>query len=357
MMTDVLPRRVVGRSSSLTVATAVVAAISVCLADASMAETAAGHEREARLELVLAEASRGGRLRAEALVTSEAIRRVDFFLDGELVESDRRFPFCALIQPPSPRRSVLEAVALAADGTELARDRVPLDGEPDTPTTVSVAEVREIEGGGWLEVAAEIRHPETVGVERVDFYRDERYVASVATRPYRTRIPLAEGSFLRAVALTSDGGLAEGVRLLGRTEGGDTLSVGLVELYAMVTTRSGAPVEGLSVESFELLQAGSRRSIERFSEGDAVPLSLGLVLDSSGSMHDDMDRAKRSARNFLESVLDEHDEALLIDFDSRPRMLQTSTGDLDALVGRFEEIRSRGGSAIYDAILFAALQL
>lgn len=315
-------------------------------------------EPAAAIVLVATATPRPGRLRVEALVSSADIRRVDFLLDGELVARDRRFPFGAVVESGNQESAGhLEAVALDHQGMELARDTLLLRPE-DTAMAVSLSGIRQLGDGGWLEVAVDVTHPEGVAIERVDFYRDERYVASVSASPYRTRIASAEGGgFLRAVALTSNGRWAEGVHLLDQAGAGDTLSVGLVELYAMVTTRSGSPVVGLAPESFELLHEGRPRSIERFSEGDAVPLSLALVIDSSGSMYESMDRAKQSARRFLESALDEGDEALLVDFDIRPRLLQASTSDLQTLVSRFDQIRSRGGSAVYDAISFGSLQL
>jgi Ca-activated chloride channel family protein len=125
----------------------------------------------------------------------------------------------------------------------------------------------------------------------------------------------------------------------------------------MVTTRAGTPVTGLPKESFALRRDGRTLAIERFSEGDDVPLDLALVIDGSGSMLDDMERAKRSAADFLLATLDTGDQALLVDFDARPRLLHGATEDVAGLVDRFDDIRSGGGSSIYDAILFAALQL
>lgn len=357
IMSFVLFRRLAGRSSSAMAATA--AGLALCATGIAAEEsgTAGSGDPPARIELVAAGTTRAGRLRIEALVTTPAIRRVDFLLDGRLVDQDRRFPFGIVLEPPAaPPRGRLEAVALDGDGSELARDSLPLHSDPST-MEVAVSEIRELDGAGWLEIVAEVTHPEGVAIERVDFYRDERYVASVGASPYRTRIARSDGGFVRVVALTSTDALAETVHLLDHPGGSDTVSVSLVELYAMVTTRSGSPVAGLGPESFELLQGDRHRVIETFSEGDAAPLSLALVIDRSGSMYDNLDRAKRSARKFLESTLDEGDTALLVDFDSRPRLLQDSTDDLEALISRFDWIRSEGGSAIYDAILFAALQL
>ena len=314
--------------------------------------------RKPMIEVVSIGLNNRGRLRIATLVTSAEIRRVDFLLDGELVGSDHKFPFGTVIEaPPETGVNRVEAVAMDGSGQELARDELVLHPE-DSTLSVSVSNVRKLAEAGWLEIEAEVRHPPDNGVERVDFYRDDRYVASASNFPYQARFPSsAEDSYVRAVALTRTGALAEGVHLLNALGQTDSVSVRLVELYAMVTNRAGEPVIGLGRESFELLQGDEPRPIERFSEGDSVPLSLALVVDGSGSMHRSMERAKQSAEEFLHNVLDEGDEALLVDFDIRPRLLQGHTEDIETLISRFDEIRARGGSAVYDAILFGSLQL
>lgn len=363
----VFPRRVTRRVSPATVGL-VVAIGSAAFAASSPA--AGSGKRLAKapassdtlpppvIEVVPAFVKGGERLRIEALVSSDRIRRVDFLVDGELAGRDRRFPFSTVVETPSthgPNRIV--GLAFDRQGVEIARDVLLLD-RVDASLSVSLSEVRELAGGAWLEVGAEVHHSPAHGIERVDFYRDERYVASVSAFPYRARIPgPRDSSFVRAVAVARDGRLAEAVRVLDASGEADSMSVSLVEVYAMVSTPRGAPVTGLAAESFELRQDGRRLPIERFSEGDSIPLSLALVIDGSGSMYESLDRAKQSAREFLSSTLDQGDRALLIDFASRPRVLQDHTDDIEALVSKFDRISSRGGSAVYDAILFGTLRL
>jgi Ca-activated chloride channel family protein len=311
---------------------------------------------EPQIEIVPPVPKGQSRLRFDTLVTSSSIRRVDFLLDDRIVGSDRRFPFgVTLTREALQDAGRLEVQAYGTDETELAWDRIYL--ESDQPTfAVSVSEVRSVGDSGWVEIAAEVDHSTDDSIERVDFYRDQRYVASVGDAPYRTRIPKAETTgYLRAVAHLERGGYAESVHVVGSEA--NELSVTLVEVYAMVSDRSGSPMSGLAADRFELLHNGRAQPIERFVEGDEVPLSLGIVLDSSGSMNASMARAKESARSFLKSALDDGDRALLIDFDSRPRLLHPLTDEIDSLVSRFDDIQSRGSSAVYDAILFGLLQL
>lgn len=330
--------------------------------DGSTADPAPVEAREAEvvptlLEILPPSPSDSGRhLRIETLITSPEIRRVEFRLDGRVVDEDRRFPFVGGLDAERCRAARrLEAIGFDRDGIELARDAVLLESTNDE-FAISFDDVRPLEGRDWLEVTAVVRSPAGAVVERVDFYRGSHYSASVAIHPFRIRLPGSdETPFLRAVAHLADGRIVESVHLLAG--GTDTLSVSLIEIYTMVSDRAGRPVTGLEPSMFELHHDGVPRAIERFSEGDEVPLSLALVIDSSGSMLESMERAKRAAHGFLTQVLDPGDEVLLVDFDHHPRLLEAATDEVDRLIDRFEEIESDGASAVYDGIAFALLQL
>lgn len=326
-----------------------------------MASTGTLHAAERDIPMIEIVPPRGvasDSLRVQTLVTSERIDRVDFVLDGRLHSSDHSFPFGTRIDARTLFGSEqLEAIAFDELGAEVTRDRLPL-GDLPSSLRISISDVRELRGSGWWEVSAEVAHPSSSTIDRVDFYRDEHFAASTRREPFRARIPRGgDSTYLRAVAHLRDGGFAEGVRIL---EGGaieDVLAVNLVELYAMVSDRRGRPVTRLAASDFSLHDGTRFRTPDRFAIGDDVPLSVALVLDSSGSMFSSMGRTKQAARLFLEQALDEHDEALLVDFATRPRLLQRRTNDVETLVERFDAISSRGGSAVYDAILFGLLQL
>ncbi len=296
--------------------------------------------------------------RIRTLVTSRLVRRVDFLLDGALIASDRRFPFSTEIKAPYAKGALsLQAIAFDAEGVEIARDELLFDIQP-VDLTVAISSIRPLEGTDWLEVSAEVRHPPSTSISRVDFYRGNRFAASTTRRPFRVVIRRDdESTYLRAVAHLSEGGWAEGVRMLTHEGVADELAVNLVQIYAMVSDRGGTPVTGLEATDFEILLGTELQPLERFSVGDEVPLSLALVIDGSDSMFDVLDEAKKAARLFLEQALDRGDEALMIDFDLRPRLLQQRTSDVDELIKRFSDIQSHGGSAVYDAIIFGLLQL
>jgi Ca-activated chloride channel family protein len=307
------------------------------------------------IEIVSTPLGANGR-RIRTLVTSRRVRQVDFLLDGARFASDQRFPFNAEIKDIEDA-SRLQALAFDAEGAEIARAEVELDSL-SIDLAVTISDVQPVEGTGWLEVSVKVRHSSAASVARVDFYRGDHFAASTTQAPFRALIPQEDGSpFLRAVAHLEEGGWAEGVHVLGSQGVADELAVNLVEIYAMVSDQRGVPVTGLGAADFQVLQGNEPRPLERFSIGDDVPLSVALVIDGSASMFDVLEEAKAAARLFLERALDQGDGALMLDFDLRPRLLQPRTSNVEELIERFSMIESRGGSAIYDAIIFGLLQL
>jgi VWFA-related protein len=127
-------------------------------------------------------------------------------------------------------------------------------------------------------------------------------------------------------------------------------SVDLVSVNATVTDASGHFVSGLRAEDFTISEDGERQSITQF-EAERVPVSLGIVLDTSGSMSGDkMSAARAAVERFVYDLLGPDDEMFLYRFDNRPVLVQDWTQDRDRLVRRLGSVTPSGGTALYDAV-------
>lgn len=127
-------------------------------------------------------------------------------------------------------------------------------------------------------------------------------------------------------------------------------SVELINVTATVTDAQGRFVSGLTIEDFEIYEDGKRQAISQF-ESERVPVSLGLALDTSGSMNGDRIVAAQSAVNrFLYELLGEADEVFLYRFDSRPRLVQGWTADRRAAGQALGSVTPSGGTAMYDTV-------
>jgi VWFA-related protein len=127
-------------------------------------------------------------------------------------------------------------------------------------------------------------------------------------------------------------------------------SVELINVTATVTDGQGRFVSGLKAEDFEVYEDGKLQTISQF-DSERVPVSLGIALDTSGSMAGEKMAAAQSAVNrFLYDLLGEHDEVFLYRFDSRVELVSGWTEDRRALGRMVSSLRPNGGTAMYDAV-------
>jgi VWFA-related protein len=109
-------------------------------------------------------------------------------------------------------------------------------------------------------------------------------------------------------------------------------------------------VSGLRQEDFVVYEDNQLQTVTHFN-AERVPVSLGMVLDTSGSMAGDRIRAAQAALNrFLYDLLDRDDEMFLYRFSSDPILLQDWTTDRALLSRALGRITANGGTAMYDAV-------
>ena len=127
-------------------------------------------------------------------------------------------------------------------------------------------------------------------------------------------------------------------------------SVDLVSVNATVTDGSGYFVPGLRADDFTIEEDGERQTISQF-ESERVPVSLGIVLDTSGSMSGEkMEAAKAALSRFVYDLLGPKDEMFLYRFDRHPILVQGWTEDRARLMRGLGSVRPTGGTALYDAV-------
>ena len=127
-------------------------------------------------------------------------------------------------------------------------------------------------------------------------------------------------------------------------------SVDLINVTATVTDSQGRFVPGLRMEDFDVYEDGKLQKISQF-DSERVPVSLGIVFDSSGSMDGEkMTNAQGAVRRFLDELLGPQDEVFLMRFDSRVSVLSDWTENRAAVSRMVRSIKPTGGTALYDAM-------
>lgn len=122
----------------------------------------------------------------------------------------------------------------------------------------------------------------------------------------------------------------------------------LVVIPVTVTDPSSRFVLGLDKKDFSLSEDGKEQTIKIFS-GEDAPLSVGILLDTSGSMELRTDRSRGAVREFLKT-LNNQDEAFLIQFSDRAQVVQEFTGHTQDIEDRMATLKTGGLTALLDAV-------
>jgi VWFA-related protein len=168
-----------------------------------------------------------------------------------------------------------------------------------------------------------------------------------------------------------------------------SVDVKAVTVLATVRDKHGKIVSSLTKDDFTLLEDGKQVSIRYFSKESDLPLTLGLLVDTSMSQRTVLDQERAASGSFLEQVMHEKDRAFLIHFDREVELLQDITSSRskveDALAllrtaqpsaedqdsggsgqggngggwpgGGHQHSQHHGGTQLYDAIYLAANEL
>jgi len=126
------------------------------------------------------------------------------------------------------------------------------------------------------------------------------------------------------------------------------VDVDLVLVNATVTDTEGRYVVGLEKKNFRVWEDKIEQQVEYFSTEDA-PISVGLIFDASGSMHDMLSYARQAALAFLQTA-DAHDEYFLVEFNDKPHVTVDLTQDVAKLQEHIMFIPAKGSTALYDAV-------
>ncbi len=130
--------------------------------------------------------------------------------------------------------------------------------------------------------------------------------------------------------------------------------IDLVNIGVTVTDRKGALVSDLGAYDFEVYEDGRKQTITYFAAGDAggpatPPLHLGVLLDVSESMGEDMSFTKTASIKFLNTLTAAVDITVL-DFDTEVRAARYSQNEFARLVERIRQKKASGFTALYDAV-------
>jgi Ca-activated chloride channel homolog len=174
----------------------------------------------------------------------------------------------------------------------------------------------------------------------------------------RTAVALAEagrhdkaGWRQRALALAAAFVAVAAMHPLAQSQDGFRFKSGveLINVSATVTDRSGRFASGLRKEDFLVWEDGRPVEVTHFS-AERSPVSLGVVIDTSGSMQGDKwSAAVNAIDGFMQQLSDEQDEMFLYRFSGSAELVEDWTSDRRKLSWTLGRIHPNGGTAMYDA--------
>jgi VWFA-related protein len=149
------------------------------------------------------------------------------------------------------------------------------------------------------------------------------------------------------------------------------VDVDVVSILASVRDKKGALIPNLEKNDFTVLEDGKSQEIKYFTRETDLPLTIGLLVDVSGSQRNLIDIERNAASQFFTQVLRKKDEAFLIQFGEESELLQDYTSSTRLLSAGLNQLRvSSGvggfgpgpvptaggprGTVLYDAIFLAA---
>ena len=125
-----------------------------------------------------------------------------------------------------------------------------------------------------------------------------------------------------------------------------------VILHATVLDDKQRLVTNLDKTGFTVFENNQPQTIKSFRHED-IPVAMGIVIDNSGSMREKRDRVNKAAINLVRAS-NPNDQVFVVNFNDEYYLDQDFTANINKLKEALEKVESRGGTALYDAIVASA---
>jgi Ca-activated chloride channel homolog len=133
------------------------------------------------------------------------------------------------------------------------------------------------------------------------------------------------------------------------------MNVDMVLVPITVTDPMNRLVTGLEQEDFQVYENNGEQKIRSFAAEDA-PVSIGIIMDLSGSMNSKLIRARESILQFIKTANPE-DEFFVIGFNDRPELIEDFTSSVEDIQARLATVRSGHRTALLDAIYYGVTKM
>jgi VWFA-related protein len=206
---------------------------------------------------------------------------------------------------------------------------------------------------GKTEVTAEVITDDPDRVTKVEFYVDNILIFIDQESPFRCIFDFGQEPkswIVKAIAHHENGVTVTDSAITRRIAINYRVEVDRVLLSAIVSAKDkpDGPMPDFDKELFVLLEDGVPQEILEFTQ-ERRPLTLALLIDTSGSMVEAMKMVHAAATACVESLRDD-DKVAVIDFDSNVFLLSNFTTEREESKASIQSTFADGGTALYDAV-------
>jgi VWFA-related protein len=300
-----------------------------------------------------------GLVRFEALARPE-VSRVTFFLDNEAVLTKNRPPFdIDLNVGPLPKLTAVMVVGYDASGKEIARDGYSLNvGRERFYVRLKPISASDT-AGDRVRLAAELNIPSDGELERLELFWNDEPLATIHEPPYEASVILnaaEQFGYVRALATLRDDSQAEDIQFVNSPQFGTVVKVTAIELPVTVLDNHGDPVTDLTIDDFKVYEDKVEQTISHFSLHRDLPVRMGIVIDTSGSMTETLPTVQRVVMGFLRDLLRPRDRAFIETFSDRPDILAGFTANFTIIENALLALYADRATALYDAVIMGLFQ-
>jgi len=301
-----------------------------------------------------------GLLRLDASVEPPIVK-VEFWLEDKLLVRRTKPPYSVEIDLGDvPRRQTVRAVGYDGNGRLIDEDAWSIN-QGSARLAVKILP-QEDPAAGKVRVKIAVQSIAGGVPKSVEVFLDDKKLKSWDTpqSTYEFTIPFTQyskGNYLRATAIAEDGQEANDIRMLkGPNTTLENVRVDVVQLHVSALDKSNHFVKGLSEGDFSIQEDGRPQKITGFEVAEKLPLTIGLVVDGSGSMDKSMPFVHDASAELFQGLIREKDKGFVIEFREQPKMVQELTGDSAALQRAAREPQARGATALFDSVVLGLYQ-
>jgi VWFA-related protein len=278
------------------------------------------------------------------------VERLAFILDGETIGERTTEPWTITADlGPGVKSHVFEVVAVSSLGQEATARVVTEEGQNRVSVRIVRPRGQIILGEQEIFVQA-AGHPDSPLME-VTIAVDGEEVFRGHEPPFAVEFDFG--------TIGGETIVATAVNALDK-EATDTVTTREappleVDISATVTDEANNYILNLKQEDFLVQEDGVDQEILRFSR-ELTPVSMVILLDTSGSMRRHMKAVQDAAVQFVSQIRDV-DRVAIIAFSDNPRVVQRFTADIGALTRAIRQTAAKGGTCLYDAVVAGCQQL